>query len=378
MTIARAITACHLVVLAGLAVGAPAGGVSPAAEAVPDSSTTLPDHPSSLAPLSLQSTFPRFTPAQLAAAGFPDHLHACRVPGWEPMQDADGVAYGPNSLVRGRERQPVRGLLVDAGSIRYRGIHLRHDVDVSEHMELPMVELLDWARRDVAALLGFDRDDTLLVYDPPTLEDYTAATGNGFWRLYAWQDGECIIEPAATMAARTLDAHAAFAIVTDWLLAGAASEGALPAWFTNGLGSYLGEYGVHLVNYMLEFRSAGIAVRSAPAWADSVLAALPAADRQTDRQSHRLANYTAFLMVWELVENRGGLTALRTLVAELAAGATPDQACRRAYGLSWVDLAATLDPRVRPEPIGDAVQARSPHILPTMSPTDSPARSQQP
>ena len=40
----------------------------------------------------------------------------------------------------------------------------------------------------------------------------------GLWRLYALRDDSCVIEPFGTLQARTLDGHAAFMLVTDWLL----------------------------------------------------------------------------------------------------------------------------------------------------------------
>ncbi len=360
--------------LAGLllAAVARAGGDAPAPAGA---AGPVPDHPSLLAPLTTDSAFPRFTAEQLAAAGFPDHLHACRLPSWVPSVDARGETFGPYSLVRGTEILPRPGLDLQPGAIRYRGVHFAYPPTLATTLQLPFVELLDWARRDVPPLLGHDRSDTLRVRDPGTLDAYVAETGQRFWRLHAWRDGVCVIEPALTLASRTLDAHAAFAIVTEWLLDDAAGDGAgYPAWFRAGLGSYLGEYGVHLVNYVAEFRAAGQPVLFAAARTDSVLAGLPAADPEQDRLFYRTASYSAFLMVWELVENRGGLASLQRLVQATARGMAPDDACRQAYGLNWADLAAAVDATSRPEPLGTAVQPRSPHILPATT----PERQQQP
>ncbi len=99
-----------------------------------------------------------------------------------------------------------------------------------------------------------------------------------------------------------------------------------------------------------------------------------AADDELDRRLYRTASYSAFLMAWELVENRGGLAALRRLVQETAGGAAPDDACRRAYGMTWAELAAAVDATGRPEPLGTAVQPRAPHVLPA----GSSERQQQP
>jgi hypothetical protein len=254
----------------------------------------LAQHPSQLGPLTATSTFPRFTPAELAAAGFPDNLHACRLPSWQPLMDRAGLTYGPYSLARGTGILPRAGLVIAPGSIAYRGVRIVHPTDLAAPVVLPMVELLDWARRDLPPLLGHDRVDTLRVRDPGSLDAYTAETGQGHWRLHAWRGDECVIEPAATLAARTLDAHAAFAIVAEWLLDGAAGgTAAFPAWFRAGLGSYLAQYGVHLVNYVAEFRAAGQPVVLAAAATDSLLAARPDADPQADRRLYRTASYLA-------------------------------------------------------------------------------------
>lgn len=362
--------------LALITTAANAGGDDPASA---PAGTVLPDHPSLLAPLTPDSIFPRFTAEQLAAAGFPDHLHVRNLATWVLLVDAAGETYGPYSLVRGTEILPRLGLDIEPGAICYRGVHVVHETEFPATFRLPFVELLDWARRDLPPLLGYDRTDTLRVRDPGTLDAYVAQTGQGFWRLYAWRDSEYVIEPAATLASRTLDVHAAFAIVTEWLLDGATGDRAgLPAWFRQGLGSYLGEYGVHLVNYVAEFRAAGLPAVLAAARTDSLLAAPPAEDAELDRRLYRTASYSAFLMVWELVENRGGLAALQRVVQEMANGAAPDDACRRTYGLSWVELASALDATRRPEPLGTAVQPRSPHVLPAGAPADSSERQQQP
>jgi hypothetical protein len=324
------------------------------------------DHPSQLAPLTVTSTFPRFTPEELASAGFPDRMHIPYWPGWQTLTDAAGETYGPFTLSRGTLLLPRPGLDVRPGEIRYRGIKLIHDPQVPTTALLPFVELTDWARRELPPLICHDRTDTLRLLNPDSLDAYVALTGQKFWRLHAWRNGECVIEPAHTLAARTLDAHAAFALVTEWLLDDADGDVVpFPAWFRDGLASYFSEYGVHLVNYVAEFRAAGQPVMFAPARTDSVLSAPAGPDDDLDRRLYRTAGYSAFLMVWELIEHRGGLAALHRLVQAVAAGVEPDEACRGAYGLSWADLATSLDPTGRPEPVGTAVQPRAPHVRPS-------------
>ncbi len=42
----------------------------------------LPTHPAQLAPMSTDGPFPRFTPDELASAGYPDHKHVFSYPGY--------------------------------------------------------------------------------------------------------------------------------------------------------------------------------------------------------------------------------------------------------------------------------------------------------
>ena len=101
-----------------------------------------------------------------------------------------------------------------------------------------------------------------------------------------------------------------------------------------------------------------------PPLVDVILGGAPDPDRDRDREMYRRASYSAFLMVWELVENRGGLEAMRSFLAHLADGSSLDAACRLVYGTDLQDLAAQLDPTQNEEPIGTAFQSRRPHVAP--------------
>ena len=224
------------------------------------------------------------------------------------------------------------------------------------------LELFELADRDVPALLGLATDDTLRVLNPDTIEDYRARTGFDVWRLYSLRGDECVIEPLPILNARTLDGHAIYSLVTEWLLSESISE-TLPPWLRRGLAEYIAENGVHLVNYMVQFRPSGPVLFSPPL-TDAILAAGPDLDKNRDREMYRRASYSAFLMVWELVENQGGLQALQDFLAHAAGGSSLDEASRLVYGMDLQDLAGMLDPTQLGEPIGKAVQSRSPHSPP--------------
>ncbi len=325
----------------------------------------LPTHPSQLPELTPTTTFPRATPDELASAGYPDHMHAIHWPGWVPPVDPAGETYGPHSLARGTSILPRDGLVISDGAIRYRGLVVTFDPGYKATAILPFIEVLDLARHAVCPLLGQTRDDSLVVSDPDNLDQYRDRTGQEFWRLYAWQpDGSIVVEPIPILIARTLDSHAAHEIMTQWLLAGLAPLTDWPAWFREGLATYVGETGVHLCNYMAQFRAAGSPVLLPPEKIEAILAGPPDPDRDLDREHYREARYGAFLMVWELVEHRGGLEPVRRVLQGVAGGRTPDAACQAVYGKNFAALATDLDCTQRPEPVGEAVQARAPHLQP--------------
>jgi hypothetical protein len=224
------------------------------------------------------------------------------------------------------------------------------------------LELCDLARVRCRELLGVERAGTLTITSPDGFPAYQRRTGHGAWRLYALAGDSCVIQPVATLMARTLLGHAMVEMTVEWELAGAAG-GALPPWLRCGLAAYLADSGVHLNNFMAPLRPAG-PVLLRPAAVDSILRAPPAADPGLDQALFRRASYSAFLMAWRLVEENGGFAPLRRLLARLAAGGDFAAACREAYGLDPAALAARLDPVAAGEPIGAAVQPRQPHKPP--------------
>ena len=317
----------------------------------------LPTHPAQLTPLLEAKSFPRFHPRVLESAGYPDHKHSFGYPGYTPPVADDGQTYGLFSLARGTQLLPREGFLVAPGDLRYRRIHVTFPDTLDEVGQVPLVEILDWAEREVTALLGQARDDTLRVVNPVDLAAYTATTGQGFHRLY-WRDGSrAIVEPAQVLFARGLALHAAYHLMTVWQLDHVAGGQRLPRWFTEGLASYFAEDGVHFLSYLAMYRSLGPVVLSADD-TEAVLASPPHADQEIDKRQYRMAGYSAFLMVWELVEHRGGLERLRQFLGRIAAGESADRVSDDLWGHDLAGLAAELDATRRAEPVGDATAAR--------------------
>lgn len=322
-----------------------------------------PTHPSELAPLTVESVFPRFTPEELAAAGYPDHFHVDTYPGYEVLIDENGETYGPRSLSSGTLLMPREGLVIEPGSIYYRGVHLSFTPEYQPFQIMPMMEVLDQARRDVSALLGHDRPDTLQVNDTNDLDQYRQLTGYAFHRVYSYGEEAIIIEPAYIMFRRGLGAHGAYHLMTVWLLDDLAGDAVLPIWLTDGLASYLAEEGTHYLNFLAMYRPEHDVIMD-PVSAEAILAGAPNPDDGLDKRLFRTAGYAAFLMVWELVENRGGLAPVCELFARSGRGEDPDAVCRDLYDVDLAGLAAQLDPTLRPEPVGEAVQPRSPQRPP--------------
>ncbi|MEZ4387833.1 MAG: hypothetical protein R3D98_09690 [Candidatus Krumholzibacteriia bacterium] len=317
----------------------------------------LPTHPAQLTPLTATTAFPRFAPEVLASAGYPDHKHVFGYPGYELPVAADGQTYGIHSLARGTLLLPRDGLVVAPGDLRYRHVHLQHAETFTPAGMLPAVEVLDWAEREVTALLGFARPDTLDVVCPADLDLYRERTGFGFHRLYRYDGAVAVLEPPQVLFARGLALHAAFHLMTVWQLDALAGGRTLPCWFRDGLASYFAEDGVHFLSYLAMYRPKGPVVLPF-AETEAILAGPPDPDQETDKRRIRMAGYSAYLMVWELVENRGGLETVRRFLHRVHAGEAPDAVSRDLWGYALHDLAVDLDATRRPEPVGDAVQAR--------------------
>ncbi len=319
-------------------------------------------HPSELPPLTPDAVFPRCSSLELAKIGFPDHKHAQYWPDWTVMRDADGRTYGPGAFCQRHQMIPRPDLIISPDTKRYGPFTLRHNPGYSDCDMLQFLELLDWAWHDVPPLLGLDPPDSLEVITPDKLEDYTRQTGYGIWRLYALDGDRVIMEPWPLLQNRTLDAHAAFMVVTDWILEHRVGT-ALPSWLHQGLVEYCGEDGQHLVNYMAQFRVDGPVVMS-PALVDALLGKGPDPDPARDREVYRKACYNAFLMVWELVENRGGLEAMRECLDLVSHGTDFSTAAEKVYGLNAAELAASLDPVKLGEPGGKNPPLPRPHLQP--------------
>jgi hypothetical protein len=325
-------------------------------------SAQLEGHPNDLPRLLPDGHFPRCTYAELEGIGFPDHKHAWHWRGWEPLTDDNGQAYGPGAFCRQDVIQDVPGLVSIDSVQSYGHFVIHHDPGYEACDMLYFLELLDMAGREIPPLLGLPLVGTLEVHNPDNIEVYRQATGYDVWRLYKRDGDLAIVEPLPVLQARTLDAHALYALVTEWLLA-TNIPADLPPWLSAGLASYIAEDGIHLVNYMGQFRPMGPILFSPPL-IDSILGGSPNPNPETDREMYRRATYSAFLMVWELVENQGGLEALRDLLDRLSGGADLDEAFRLVYGMGRQDLEMMLDPAALGEPIGKATQSRSPHQPP--------------
>jgi hypothetical protein len=356
-------------VLLGLALAVPGtsrADTPPATEAEREASGTAAAvpavHADDLTPLTPETTFPRFTPEELRASGFPDHMHAFAWSDWRPPADAEGLSYGPGSLCRDRQVLPRADLLAEPGRTVFEPFVLHYNPGYQPCDLMIFVEFCDWGRVLCRDLLQLEADGTLTIVNPDNVQAYREGSGQGTWRTYALAADSCFVQPIPVLLGRTLVGHAAVDMVTQWTLRNRLGAEP-PAWLVQGLGAYIGDMGVHLVNYMNQFRIEG-PVLMRPAEVEAVLAAPPDPDPGLDRMRYRMARYSSFLMVWALVEEEGGLEPLRRLLSGMALGEDADEACRAAYGVPLAALVARLDPVVRGEPIGDATQSRSPHKPP--------------
>ncbi len=315
-------------------------------------------HPALTPELSPDASFPRCNAEELRLNGFPDHLHAYWWPDWQVLKDDNGQTYGPGAFCYRKQVLPREGLLIEPGHLAWRNLETRQNAAYKPCDFLLLLETMDWAVRHVGGMLALSPEDTLRVVSPDNIPAYREAAGQDIWRLYKLDGSKAVIEPYGTLQARTLDGHAVYQLVTDWLLS-EALPAELPTWLHYGLVQYFAENGTHLVNYMNQFRAEGSLLLSPPI-IDFVLSSGPDPDLETDREMYRRASYSAFLMAWELVENRGGVKKLREFMVLVREGVEPDRAAQKIYGMNLEELAKSLDPAVLGEPIGDAVQSRQP------------------
>ncbi|MEN8008475.1 MAG: hypothetical protein ABFS42_15810 [Candidatus Krumholzibacteriota bacterium] len=319
-------------------------------------------HCSQLPPITVEGNYPRCSSRELAVAGFPDHMHAYTWHGWEVLTDSAGQTYGPGAMCDHKELLPSEGLVIEPDRKYYRQFELRHNPGYGDCDMVHFLELMDWANHEVSHLLGISAVDTLTMLNTDNVPQYDELTGQGVWRLYQLEGDKAVLQPIGVLMARTLVAHAAFMLAADWILQEAVPAD-LPPWLHQGIVEYMGEDGTHLLNYMAEFRPKGDVLLSPPL-IDALLAKGVDPDQGTDREMFRRSCYSAFLMVWQLVENEGGLTALREFLDLAAGGMDLDQACTKVYGMDLGGLAAYLDPVKIGEPIPKNMDRQVPHAQP--------------
>jgi hypothetical protein len=324
-------------------------------------------HSSGLPPLTEDATFPRCTDRELEVVGFPDHLHSHTWYGWEPMVGVDGETYGPGAFCDHKKLMPREGLVIHPDQKQFGQWILRHHPDYSDCDMVQFIELMDWAGRAVPPLLGLSTPDTLMIFNPDNVNQYKEMTGMGTWRFYKLEGDRCVMQPWPILQKRTLEGHAAFMLAADWTLRRTIGD-ALPVWMHQGIIEYVSEDGAHLLNYMAQFRpefeeDPGGILMSAPL-IDALLSSGINPDDSADRENFRRACYSSFLMVWNLVENEGGLTALQDFLGQVDGGMDVDEAARRVYGMGLADLATFLDPAVNGEPVGAGTSRRAPHQQP--------------
>ena len=324
-------------------------------------------HSSQLPPLTPDAEFPRCTGRELEVAGFPDHLHTHTWYGWEPLVDENGETYGPGAFCQFKKLTPREGLVVHPDQKQYGQWVIRHHPDYSDCDMVQFIELMDWAGRAVPPLLGLGTPDTLQIFNPDNVDHYKEMSGQGTWRFYKLEGTRCVMQPWPVLQKRTLEGDAAFMLAADWTLRRTVGD-VLPPWLHQGIIEYVSEDGAHLLNYMAEFRPRfeddprGL-LMSAPL-VDALLMSGVNPDDSADRENYRRACYSSFLMVWNLVENEGGLTALQDFLGQVNDGMDVDEAARRVYGMGLADLATYLDPAVNGEPVGSGTSRRAPHVQP--------------
>jgi hypothetical protein len=305
-------------------------------------------HPALLEPLTRDSVFPRFTPEQLAENGYPDHHHRYFYPGYTVTTDEQGKPYGIGTICRGNQLLDPEGLEIRPGWLGYGPFALNYNQGYEICNVSQFLELSDMALRLYADLLDLEPVGFLDIVNPDNVAAYSEQAGYGTWRMFKLDGEVCIVQPIPVLMTRTLISHAAIDMVGQWLLRSRTRD--LPEWFINGLTSYIGEQGNHYLSYLFQYRDKGPVIMR-PEMVEQVLASPPHMDAGHDKQNFRTARYSAFLMMWQLIEERGGLQKMRAMLA----GRKVDDVCREVYGVDLATLTQELNPMNYGEPIGESV-----------------------
>ncbi len=331
-------------------------------------------HAHNMPPLTPDGPYPRLTPEELAESGYPDHMHAYSWPGWVVPTREDGRPYGYGSICKGMVWLDREDVVSEKGLMIVDRVRLEYNPGYKVCVMAAFMEITEMALQDVTALFGLAVHDTLRIDNSDIVDIYKTRTSHGVWRMYKREGDDCIIQPIPILMTRTLGAHAAYDLVAGWLL-DTNGCGDLPAWLREGLKAYTADMGIHLNNYMQQFRHVG-EILLTPAETEELLQADPILDDDLDRELFRRSRYMSFMMVWRLVEERGGMKSMRRLLTEVSSGRDADEAAREIYGLDLAGLAAELDPNVIGEPIGKSTETRKPHLRPAPKPVETQEDSQ--
>jgi hypothetical protein len=184
------------------------------------------------------------------------------------------------------------------------------------------------ARDKFAGVFGDAPTERLVIVLPPYLEQYTEWTGREFWHYSDLRADTMTIQPVYILRKRGLLEIAMPHEYFQWALGHFTNYWA-PRWLEEGVASYFSHEGRILNENVNEFPKSARNMSM-----DRIEKAL---DAESTKQETRVAYYLAHRMVVSLVERYGEAKLVETL-SLMAQGHGLDDACQKAYGMSYEDV----------------------------------------
>jgi hypothetical protein len=184
------------------------------------------------------------------------------------------------------------------------------------------------ARDKFAGVFGDAPAERLVIVLPPYLDQYSEWTGREYWHYSDLRADTMTIQPVYILRKRGLLEIAMPHEYFQWALGHFTNYWA-PRWLEEGVASYFSDEGRILGENVNEFPK--------PARAISLDRLEKALDAESDKQETRIAYYLAHRMVEFLVERYGEAKLVETL-SLMAQGHGLDDACQKAYGMSYEDV----------------------------------------
>ena len=193
---------------------------------------------------------------------------------------------------------------------------------------MAVLKLMDQAADRANKTFGRIPSERLVVVCAPTMDAFRKATGRDWWQYSLIKGDTLSFQTPMTLFMRQLLNTAAQREYYMWVL-GKLTAGKAPRWLLTGMASYLaGERDV-LVGQRKEYATQDLRM--------DVKDIEKTLTGDNDRIPVRRATYNAYLMVSQLVQDRG-MPAVASFVLAFATEPTPEEAAQRAFSQTYEEV----------------------------------------